>query len=358
MKLTQLRNKLKTSSELKLLDENAQETDDISAAKDLKLDSETISLDELTDYKVEDVQLCLRVVVHCWLHKDSSAADYLADCQSKQLTNVSFLQRNDLIQWLSGESQVSQYIVEGDDEATAKNKAPVVVVPESEDDRVLKEIMLHERCLADHNSSLRGTKSRNFGYLIKEAELKIVHPLKASRRSKVAAGISKDAGARPSPATDPIILIPSAASSIFTISNIKQFLENSQYIHPKDLSTVKNDLTSVVKKFDRISRPIKFLIVNSTRLFTKPEYWNRVVAIFTTGHEWQFKNYQWSNPTDLFQRCKGYYFHFAGDVIPKHVDQWNVQKVELEKNKRFKDLEVLRFFWNTMEKELLARGYH
>ncbi|AGO12447.1 AaceriAER095Wp [[Ashbya] aceris (nom. inval.)] len=355
MKLSQLRDILKNNSELQLLTEDEKVTDDISVAKNLKIASETMSLDELTDFKLEDSQVPLRVVVHCWLHRDSNAADYLADCQTKNLTNVSFLQRNDLIQWLSGKTQVSQYVGTQGDEVLDEGAA--IGDMGHQEDEILKEILTRERYLADHNSSLRGSKPRNFGYLIKDVELKVVNQLKSNRRSKPAAGVSKSSSSR-SPINDPIILIPSAASSIFTIANIKQFLEDSQYINPRELPTVTNDLTTVVKKLDRISRPVKFVIVNNTRLFTKPEYWNRVVAIFTTGHEWQFKNYQWSNPTDLFQRCKGYYFHFAGDVIPKTVNQWNVQKLELEKNKRIKDLEVLRIFWTMMEKELLARGFH
>ncbi|AMD19970.1 HCL181Cp [Eremothecium sinecaudum] len=357
MKLTKLRNHLKDNPTLKLVDENGQDMDDISTAKTLILGAETFPLDSDTDFKLEDKEIPLRVVVHCWLHKDSSASEYLADCQAKQLTNVSFLQRNDLVQWLSGQAQVSQYIAI-DSDSKAAEVAEERMPSKYAEDSGLQEILSHERVLMDHNSSLRGTKPRNFAYLIKEAELKMVHQLKNSRRPEANAGVSKaPTGPKHAAVNDPIILIPSAASSIFTIANIKQFLEESQYLHPKELPTVQNDLTTVVKKFDRISRPIKFLIVNNTRLFTKPEYWNRVVGIFTTGHEWQFNNYQWSNPADLFQRCRGYYFHFAGDVIPKNVNQWNVQKIELDKSKRYKDVEVLRFFWDTMEKELLSRGY-
>ena len=159
------------------------------------------------------------------------------------------------------------------------------------------------------------------------------------------------------PRKDPIILIPSAASSILTVANIKQFLLESKYVNPRNLPSVPNGLVNIEKNFERISRPIRFIIVDNIRMFTKPEYWDRVVAIFTTGHTWQFNNYQWNSPQELFQRCKGYYFHFAGDSVPQHVQQWNVEKVELDKNKRFKDVEVVRYFWHSLEKELISRGY-
>ncbi|CUS20219.1 LAQU0S01e01684g1_1 [Lachancea quebecensis] len=365
--LEKLRNQLSQSRPVNLLTQGNEDTKDISAAKWALLgntgdnsSSEKLDLDEDTDFQVDGKHIPLRVVLHCWQHKDSSAADYLADCQAKNLTNISFLQRQDILSWLSGKSQGLGGGTTGPSATgTAAGALPATTEGSAAADPVLQEALAHEKVLLDHNSSLRGAKPTNFGYLIKEAELKLVHSLKSSRRSqKSSGGVSKYENSQKAAAKkDPIILIPSAASSIFTTANIKQFLEDSVYVHPRDLPGPHPDVTTAVKKLDRFAKPVKFLIANNTRLFTKPEYWDRVVAVFTTGHAWQFNNYQWSNPSELFQRCKGYYFYFAGDVVPKHVEQWNVQRVELDKNKRFRDVEVLRYFWNTIERELVGRGY-
>ncbi|CDO93521.1 unnamed protein product [Kluyveromyces dobzhanskii CBS 2104] len=366
MKLTELREFLgkdKSNHELALVDAEGQKVEDIVSAKSVVVNGGTKDLDELTEFSLEGKQVPLRVVIHCWLHRESSAADYLADCQLRNLPNVSFLHRNDLIQWLSGESETSQYVNTGDKKAEAVKDSGLQSGQAASGNNVLSsgvegEFFPHERAPLDHNSSLRGTKPTNFQYLIKEAELKLVHSFKSATKSK--GGVSKPDHGKVKSFTqkDPIILIPSAASSIFTVANIRQFLEESNYIHPKDLPTSHKDLVTAVKKFDRISRPIKFLIVNNTKLFTQPEYWDRVVAVFTTGHEWQFTNYQWSTPAELFQHCKGFYFHFSGDLVPKNAEQWNVQKLELDKTKRFTDIEVSRQFWGIMERELLGRGYH
>ena len=248
------------------------------------------------------------MVVHCWQHKDSSAADYLADCQAKGLTNVPFLQRLEINGWLSGENKSTRPEQSSD---TTEKPVEISETAATINDPVLEEALAQEKVLLDYNSSLRGSKPTNFGYLIKEAELKLVHSLKSSRRRNKTGdhgGVSKsDADRKTAAKKDPIILIPSAASSIFTTSNIKKFLEDSVYVHPRDVAGPHPDVITVVKKLDRFAKPVKFLIANNTRLFTKPEYWDRVVAVFTTGHAWQFNNYQWSNPSELFQRCKGYY---------------------------------------------------
>ena len=380
--LSTVREHLKNGDKFTLFDESKASTDDITTAKSVSFSDnaeEGLSLDEPTEFTIESKPVVLRVILHCWLHKDSSAAEYLADCQKLHLTNISFLQRNDLINWLTGVSEASQYIgaeaSAQQSEQAGNNKTSDAVGTTTattvsgemynieENDPVLFKTLQNERVLLDHNSNLRGSKPINFGYLIKDAELKLVHSLKSSVRSK-SGKVSKSHASNGSSSSsvlrkDPIILIPSATSSMITLGNIKEFLEHSKYINPRDVTVTKeNDLVTIEKKFDNISRPLKFLVVNNTRMFTKPEYWDRVVAVFTTGHTWQFTNYQWNTPQDLFQHCNGYYFHFNGEDVPQHVQQWNVQRIALDKHQRFKDVGVVRFFWTNLEKSLIARGYH
>lgn len=392
--LERLREHLKNGYKIILKDSEGQDTDDIAKAIEVQTESSngsskgTFLLNEETEIEIDGSPVQLRVIIHCWMNKDSSAANYLADCKNKQLTNVSFLQRTDLINWLSGKTESSQYLKaighngQTSDKANTSNDESAPLTDGSPDaklatsgsagnglvpsDPVLAETMKNERVVQDHNSALRGARPINFGYLIKDAELKLVQSIKGSLRgSKLPPGhkgahgrVSKTNGSSSGPRKDPIILIPSAASSMLTIANIKQFLHDSKYMNPRDLPSTPNGLVNIEKNFERISRPIRFIIVDNTRMFTKPEYWDRVVAVFTTGHTWQFNNYQWNTPQELFQHCKGYYFHFAGDSVPQHVQQWNVEKVELDKNKRFKDVEVVRYFWHSLEKELISRGYH
>lgn len=386
--LLKVREHLKSRDNLSLLKEDGNKTADVVEAKFISFQpkgnsegDDRKSLDELTEFELEGQKVPLRAIIQCWLHRDSSAADYLADCQAKQLINISFLQRTDLLNWLSGQSESSQYVdvaVDAGDQVSGselKKDSRLENPPDGEEqvsnghgaatqtDPELLKILSHEKPLLDHNTSLRGNKLINYGYLIKDAELKLVQSIKASLKSKKSAQsghgqVQKPHGSsRPVARKDPIILIPSAASSVFTMANIKQFLENSQYIYPRELPGSHSDLVTVEKSLDRLSKPVRFLIVNNTRMFTKPEYWDRVVAVFTMGHTWQFNNYQWNTPAELFQHCKGYYFHFAGDAVPRHVQQWNVQRVELDKSKRFRDVEVARFFWSSIERELLTRGY-
>lgn len=376
--LSQVRGHLVKNEHFNLLDASGNVIVDIRNSVSIKFDDSTVfSLDAITEFSIDEVKVPLKVIMHCWLCKDSNAAEYLDDCVTQHLTNVSFLQRTDLINWLSGETESSSYISGSDDydfskgpKKTDQSKTEPLQSSENnatlkETDPVLAQTLENERVLLDHNTELRGSKPIDFGYLIKDAELKLIQSIKSSLRSSKSKPSSGNGVSKSERSTvkniarkDPIILIPSAASSMFTLANIKQFLQDSDYRSPRELSVnIKEDLVTVEKKFDNISRPVRFMIVNNIRMFTKPEYWDRIVAVFTTGHEWQFNNYQWNTPHELFQHCKGYYFHFTGDTIPQTVQQWNVQKVEIDKNRRFKDVEVVRYFWWNLEKELLARGF-
>lgn len=385
--LSGVREHLKNGDAFVFLDKDNTKTDDIIQAVSMSFVPEgsadsniIIPMDQETEFEIENKPVILRVILHCWMHKDSSAADYLADCQKKHLTNISFLQRSDLINWLIGQSETSQYVKSTIKDTTEGNNVQAKLAQEKstkdsktssseldniqKEDPVLFEALQHERVLMDHDSNLRGSKPINFGYLIKDAELKLAQSIKSSLRSKsgknTAGHVSKtSAVSKTVLRKDPIILIPSATSSILTLSNIKDFLEHSKYTNPREVEiTNENNLVTIEKKFERLSRPIRFLIVNNTRMFTKPEYWDRVVAVFTTGHAWQFNNYQWNTPQELFKHCRGYYFHFNADEVPQNVQQWNVERIALDKHQRFKDVEVVRYFWTNLEKELLAKGYH
>ena len=120
----------------------------------------------------------------------------------------------------------------------------------------------------------------------KQAE-EFISRLRAAQKPSVAAALPT----RPAAAAarggkkrrqDPIILLSPSASSLLTMGNIKSFLEDGVFVPPAATSEAPN--------FLRVSRllpsihpttPIRFDVVDSPDKF-KPEYWEKVVAGFTT----------------------------------------------------------------------------
>ncbi|GAV27434.1 hypothetical protein PMKS-000902 [Pichia membranifaciens] len=283
-----------------------------------------------------------------------------------------------------------------------------------EEDPLLKCISIHEVELIDHDKELRGTqKSNDFSNLIRECEYKIVRPLKASFKGKgssaasavtasasassgaaKSSGVSGSSGTKSSSASvsksrskklssslassssahslgtilqkkDPIIILSPSAISMITMANVKSFLQNGRFVDVHDPnfagngpSTGETNMVQLVRHSKRFNKDIKFVVVsNVEKFFVKPEYWDRVVAVFTTGQEWQFKNYKVNQPNLLFQKVKGFYVNYSGDSVPNNVKNWNVQVISLDRNQRFKDRQISEFLWETIERFMLSRGY-
>jgi len=110
---------------------------------------------------------------------------------------------------------------------------------------------------------------------------------------------------------------------------------------------------------------MRFILVDQLDNF-KPDYWTRVVAVFTTGQTWQFKSYKWTNAPELFSHALGIYVGFTGELVPDTVkgwgrgvkaaavDKWNPTQGE---KSRWRDREVVETIWTAIEESMLAKGW-
>ena len=176
----------------------------------------------------------------------------------------------------------------------------------------------------------------------------------------------KKPGRRP----DPIILLSPSASSLLRMSNIKSFLDTGTYIPPDSAlagSTSSANILHVSRLLPSIDpqRPFRFILVDTPEQF-KPDYWNRVVSVFTTGQTWQFKSYKWQNAPDLFKNALGIYIGWRGEDVPATVRGWGrgVTSAMIEKwnpqqgvQGRWRDREVVEGIWDRVEESMRSRGW-
>lgn len=178
--------------------------------------------------------------------------------------------------------------------------------------------------------------------------------------------------------------------------NIKTFLSEGVYI-PPDHSSLSKSTASNVLHVPRTLRtisgsssqssaigsggrstpsPTTFILVDSTGDF-KPDYWNRVVAVFTTGQTWQFKSYKWSSPPELFKHAMGIYVGWRDEPVPKEVKGWGrgVRSFEIDRwdektanvngagaggpggSGRWRDRGVVEAIWAAIEEGMRASGW-
>ena len=150
------------------------------------------------------------------------------------------------------------------------------------------------------------------------------------------------------------------------MSNVKTFLDSGTYV-PPDSSSAATNILHVARQLPSIdpNRAFRFILVETTEQF-KPDYWNRVVAVFTTGQTWQFKSYKWVNAPELFRHALGIYVGWRGEDVPATVKGWGrgVATAAVDKwdprvgmQGRWRDREVVEGIWDRVEDNMRSRGW-
>ncbi|GEQ67688.1 hypothetical protein JCM33374_g1353 [Metschnikowia sp. JCM 33374] len=345
--------------DLKVVGDTEQDATSIQDATHVRIgsgaSSKLFSLDEKTHFYNEDEQQTLRPVVFCWNHEKSSIVDYKTACLEHHVADFKFLVKAELTTWLSGRSDSCKFIKNTDSSkrsstdnsetsGSASNKR-------KSDDPQMARIAEYELDSLDHNAALRGTKNILLKNLISDAK-RFTTQLKRSKPSKTnipGATVSKK---------QPIIIVSPATTALLSLSNIKEFLEEGRFVEPT-LKRSENNVVTISRPSDRfVPAAQSIMVVDNVDLFTKPEYWDRVIAIFTTGQTWQFAKFKYSRPEILFQHYHGFYMGYQGDIVPKQIKDWNVSVIAVDRGeKRFRDKMIVRDLWSQLDKTLAAKNY-
>ncbi|XP_044484117.1 protein CDC73 homolog [Mangifera indica] len=162
----------------------------------------------------------------------------------------------------------------------------------------------------------------------------------------------------------PIILVPSAFQTLITIYNVKEFLEDGVFIPTdvkvKNMNGVRPECVTVQKKFSRDrDQVVKAYEVRDKPSTLKAEDWDRVVAVFVLGKEWQFKDWPFKDHVEIFNKIIGFFLRFEDDSVEsaKIVKQWNVKIISISKNKRHQDTAAALEVWDRLEEFVRARSH-
>lgn len=152
------------------------------------------------------------------------------------------------------------------------------------------------------------------------------------------------------------------------MSNVKSFLESGTFIPPSALDSSSNassnllQMTRLLPSIDPRT-PFRFILVDGTAMF-KPNYWSRVVGVFTTGQSWQFKGYKYANPIELFSHYPGFYVGYGGEEEPESVRGWGrgITSVQVDKwtgseKGRWRDRELVERIWGRIEEHMRRGGW-
>jgi parafibromin len=163
----------------------------------------------------------------------------------------------------------------------------------------------------------------------------------------------------------PIIMISSSPTALITMHNVKRFLQESVFepsqeararaiadgnVKPDDLIPIYRKRTTIDSSGRETESQARYYVVDSVEALSKfgLEPWERVVCVMTTGQEWQFKNYKWKDPKQLFHhgKClpssfgvstfsfvglevKGMFVAWANDPQNPKIKDWNVTELKV-----------------------------
>ena len=318
----------------------------------------------------------LRAIYFAYAEKDKSYTEYFQDCQKFGVKLVSLIIRRDLIDYLTGRADDHPFLASPAEFAKVSSAAgkvdmkrassPVAGDLNSSGDRKQskrahkdrsKEIMSKERQLIGRNTVMIEESAKSFEVhrklavdIIMKGIVKVAAPLSASTpvSSKAPSSRSGAVSAAAIKTIEPIILVPATITSMLTLYNAEKFFQQSQFVpsdSAKETQFQKSSAVNVEHQHPS-GKKIKFSIVDN---IGRLEDWDRVVAVFCSGQDWQFRGWKWQEPVELFTNVKGFHLKYSDSKLDSNVRGWNVSVLEVNRYKRHLDAQCVHQFWAVMD---------
>uniref|UniRef100_A0A8C8Z971 Parafibromin n=1 Tax=Prolemur simus TaxID=1328070 RepID=A0A8C8Z971_PROSS len=169
----------------------------------------------------------------------------------------------------------------------------------------------------------------------------------------------------------PIIIIPTATTSLITMFNAKDILQDLKFVpsdEKKKQGCQRENETLIQRRKDQlqpegtaISVTVPYKVVDQP-FKLRPQDWDRVVAVFVQGPAWQFKGWPWllpgGSPVDIFAKIKAFHLKYDEVHLDPNVQKWDVTVLELSYHKRHLDRAVFLWFWEILDRYMVKHESH
>ncbi|KAJ2116028.1 accessory factor associated with RNA polymerase II [Coemansia sp. RSA 922] len=358
------------SKKVELLDQNGNPTPDLQSAATIRFGEEaSFARDTPTSFlrsNSDSDQYTLSALLHFLDHRDQTFYEYMKMTNTLGLQTISFGDRAQVLGYLTGKTpEITPAVVEKQDGGDAKRAKTRAAPDVSTANDIARDIMRRERVLITSSSVLSSGKS--FARVPDLA--KALFPAKPGAVAKgamsgkpTAAGTPASGQAARRPAhhrkrRNPIIVVPAATTSMLTMYNIKSLLQDHQFVDCRadmDKAGPKPHEVFVEHTMSYSGQTVKFRAVDSVQDFTEAD-WEALVCVFTQGAAWQFKNWIWKSPEEVFQNCLGFYPKYQDERPKDTVTSWAVSLLNIERSKRHMDRATVVGLWNSLE-QFVARN--
>uniref|UniRef100_A0AAQ5WWV0 Parafibromin n=1 Tax=Amphiprion ocellaris TaxID=80972 RepID=A0AAQ5WWV0_AMPOC len=169
----------------------------------------------------------------------------------------------------------------------------------------------------------------------------------------------------------PIIIIPAATTSLITMLNAKDLLQDLKFVtseEKKKQGLQRDNEVLLQRRKDQIqpggttlSVTVPYRIIDQP-LKLGPQDWDRVVAVFVQGPAWQFKGWPWllpdGSPVDIFAKIRAFHLKYDEAKTDPNVQKWDVTVLELSRHRRHLDRPVFLRFWETLDRYMVKHKSH
>ncbi|XP_058790580.1 parafibromin [Phymastichus coffea] len=162
------------------------------------------------------------------------------------------------------------------------------------------------------------------------------------------------------PSRTPIIIIPSANSSLITMYNAKEILQDLRYVsnEEKKRQATKRENEILLQRRKEGGLTVPYRVIDNPQKLTNAD-WERVVAVFVMGPQWQFKGWPFDeNPVEIFSKVCAFHVKYDEMCLDANVARWAVTVIELSKTKRHLDRAAIMRFWEVLDKYLIKNKAH
>ncbi|XP_051984420.1 parafibromin [Xyrauchen texanus] len=169
----------------------------------------------------------------------------------------------------------------------------------------------------------------------------------------------------------PIIIIPAATTSLITMLNAKDLLQDLKFVTPeekKKQGIQRDNEVLLQRRKDQVQPGSATLTVTvpyrviDQPLKLAPQDWDRVVAVFVQGPAWQFKGWPWllpdGSPVDIFAKIRAFHLKYDEARTDPNVQKWDVTVLELSHHKRHLDRPIFLRFWETLDRYMVKHKSH
>ncbi|CAI5449762.1 unnamed protein product [Caenorhabditis angaria] len=168
---------------------------------------------------------------------------------------------------------------------------------------------------------------------------------------------SGSGGKRPS--RTPIIVVPGALTSLITIYNAKDILQDLTFVpSAKRKSETNKKLVDVIIQRVKNGQTYNIRVIDQVDKLTNEDY-DRIIAVFAQGVSWQFKGWKWNGvPTDIFTHIPGFHLYSENDKPHGQASQWNVTRIPVAVTKRHTDRAKFSSMWEHIENSVRKTKPH